>query len=253
MDSQIDTSTQSTLSVEEELCELKKAEKRKDEFISAASHELKTPVTTLKFYLHIIEEHFKRIGDEVHSQFAIKAGNQVEKLSKLIFDLLDMSKIQSDDLEYKDSIFAYCDLVKEAAENFQSITPSHKIEFRGNCSSKIKGDKERLTNAIINLLSNAVKYSPNQNKIVMQLSESNNFIHTTVKDFGIGISKDHHSKIFQRFYRVNDNHQHTYPGLGIGLYITSEIIKRHGGEISVQSDAGKETNFTFTLPVYSEK
>ncbi len=252
MEPQTYTPIQETKSAEEELKELKEVEKRKDEFFSAASHELKTPVTTLKVYLHIIEEHFKKIGDKQHYKFAAKATNQVEKLSKLIFDLLDMSKIQSGEFEYDDSIFDYCDLVKKIAASFQRENASHKIEITGNCTAKIKGDKERLTTAVVNLLSNAVKYSPNQNKILLQLSEENNFIKTAVTDFGIGISQDHLTKIFERFYRVNDNHQQTYPGLGIGLYITSEIIRRHGGNIYVTSEEGTETNFTFTLPIYDE-
>lgn len=239
--------------LEEQFYQLKEIEKRKDEFISEASHELKTPVTTVKVYLHIIEEHFKQIGDDKHLNFAIKAGKQIDKLSTLIQDLLDMSNIQSGNLIYEDSIFSYSDLVTEAVKNFQSITSSHTIELAGSSTAKIKGDKERLTNVIANLLSNALKYSPNQNKIVLQISEQNNFITTTVKDFGVGISNKHFDKIFDRFYRVNDKQQNTYPGLGIGLYITSEIIKRHGGNISVKSEEGKETNFTFTLPVYSEK
>lgn len=248
-----DTANDTPSSLEEQFRELQEIEKRKDEFISEASHELKTPVTTLKVYLHIIEEHFKQVGDDKHLNFAVKAAKQIDKLSALIQDLLNMTNIQSGNLNYEDSIFVYNDLVKEVVENFQSTTASHKIELTGSSSAKINGDKERLSNAIVNLLRNAVKYSPNQNKIVLQLSEQNNFISTTVKDLGIGISNKHLDKIFDRFYRVNDKHQNTYPGLGIGLYITSEIIKRHGGNISVKSEEGKETNFTFTLPVYSEK
>jgi signal transduction histidine kinase len=253
MDLKNGNSNLTTVSLEDQYKQLKEAEQRKDEFISLASHELKTPVTTLKVYLHIIEEHFKKSGDELHHQFAVKANNQIDKLTKLIFDLIDMSKLELGTIEYEDSTFNYFDLVEEVIEKNKARNPSHKIVLTGISSSKIKGDKERLSNSITNLLSNAAKFSSGENKIFIDIAESNNYITTTVKDFGIGISQENQNKVFEKFNRIHDNQQETYPGLGIGLFITSEIIKRHGGNILVKSEKGKETNFTFTLPVYSDK
>ena len=230
----------------------KEADKRKDEFISIASHELKTPVTTMKVYLHLLEDYFKKNNDAEHLQFTRKAEKQVTKLSKLINDLLDLSRIQEDGLEFNDEIISYADLIYEITENYQSLISTHSIEISGNCKSKIKGDKERITQAFMSMLNNAVKYSSLNNKIIIELSESGDFITTSIKDFGIGIAEKHHAFIFDKFYRVHETSKQTYPGLGIGLYITSEIIKRHGGNIKVNSKEGYETNFIFTLPIFEK-
>ena len=181
--------------------------------------------------MHIIEDHFKKTGDEQHSQFAVKATNQIEKLSKIINDLLDMTTINSREFEYEDAVFEYTDFIKKVIKKFQSKIKSHIIELTGKCDAKINGDKERLITAIENLLNNAVKYSVNNKKILVHIAESENKVQTSVTDYGSGIAEKNYKKIFRKFFRVKENHQQTFPGLGIGLYITSEIIKRHGGTI----------------------
>ena len=229
--------------------DLKELEKHKDEFISAASHELKTPVTTTKVYLHILEEYFKKNNDNQYQQYAEKAGNQLNKLSKLINDLLDLSRINAKGLEFEEVVIPYGDLLNEVLTGFQNIASSHIIEYTGTANLKVMGDGERLSQALINLLSNAVKYSPNSKKISVHVSETEDEIITSVTDFGVGIPTIHHARIFERFYRVNATQKQTFPGLGIGLYITSEIIKRHGGNIWVNSEEGIQTTFTFALPI----
>jgi signal transduction histidine kinase len=132
-------------------------------------------------------------------------------------------------------------------------TVSHKIHVKGRITHEISGDKDRIGQVIINLLSNAIKYSPKDDRIVVTLKEIKNASTVSVKDFGIGITEQQQKKIFDQFYQVNDPNEKTYPGLGIGLYISSEIIKRHGGELTVKSEKGKGSVFTFTLPEASDK
>lgn len=231
-----------------DISELIETEQRKDLFMSIASHELKTPVTTTKIYLHILEEYFKKQGDEQQLIFAEKAGNQLDKLSKLINDMLDLSRINSNQLEFDEHDIEYVNLLEEVIEEFKKIYPSHLIKFSGEGSITVCGDKERLSQAIMNLLNNAVKFSPDSREIEVSLSSSPGAVETSIKDYGIGIQKKHHAKIFDRFYMMSGHKKHTYPGLGIGLYIAAEIIKRHGGNIWVTSEEGKETIFTFALP-----
>ena len=232
--------------------EIKELERRKDQFITAASHELKTPVTSLSVYLHFISEFLKNNREERFAAYAESAINQVNKITGLINQLLDLSRIQSDSLNFEWSVFSFYDLVTSVVEKIQSTTISHKIEIKGSCRGIVKGDSERLSQAIENLLNNAIKYSKNHNKIVVDLSEDTKYVKVSVIDFGIGIDKDHLSKIFDRFYRIQGQKEETFPGFGVGLFISQQIIKKHGGKIWVESVRNQETKFNFQIPIFNE-
>jgi signal transduction histidine kinase len=224
----------------------------RDDFISIASHELKTPVTSMKTYTQILQMALKRQGDEKNLRFLSKIEDQINKQTKLIEDLLNASKVQRGKLEFEITRFDINEVIKEITESMQA-TVSHKIHVKGRITHEISGDKDRIGQVIINLLSNAIKYSPKDDRIVVTLKEIKNASTVSVKDFGIGITEQQQKKIFDQFYQVNDPNEKTYPGLGIGLYISSEIIKRHGGELTVKSEKGKGSVFTFTLPEASDK
>ena len=232
--------------------DLKELEQRKNQFINAASHELKTPVTSLNIYLHLISEFLQNNHEEKYAAYAVNAINQVNKITGLIDQLLDLTRIETDSLNLELSVFSFRELVTSIVEKTQSITPTHVIELRGECHGIIKGDSERLSQAIENLLTNAIKYSKNGDKIIVEISENTKNVEVTVIDFGIGIEKKHLSKIFDRFYRIPGNKEETYPGLGIGLYISQQIIKKHGGNIEVESISNKETKFSFQIPIFKE-
>jgi two-component system CheB/CheR fusion protein len=220
--------------------------KKKDEFISMASHELKTPVTSLKAYTQMVMMKFAKEENVAGLGVLAKMDNQIDKLTRLIGDLLDASKANSGQLNFNYEKIDFNELVKEAADTMQFMSPRHKIELNLNDTRTIKGDKSRLGQVIINLLSNAIKYSPNADKIVVSSHNNKNSIRFCVQDFGIGIPLSQQSKLFSRFFRVTEN---TYPGLGLGLYISSEIIKRHSGTMDFKSEEGKGSVFCFSLPV----
>jgi len=162
---------------------------------------------------------------------------------------LDLSRIDSGKLELKMQNFDLNDLVKETVDDLQQTT-KHQILVNNNADCKLFGDKDRISQVLLNLLTNAIKYSPKTDSIEINVCRpSQSIVSISVKDNGIGIDKKDHEKIFERFYRVEGKTEQTYPGFGIGLFIASEIINRHNGTISVESEKSKGATFTFTLPV----
>jgi PAS domain S-box-containing protein len=232
-----------------DITEMKELEKKKAEFVNAASHELKTPVTTMKLYLHMLQDHLRQKDDTVPLGYVDKISDQVKKLSTLINEMLDLSRIDTNKLRYHYELFDYSQFMKELKEEFQHTELIPDIELVTTCHENIKGDRILLKQAVVNLLDNALKFSKGHSRIIITVSLQGNSIKTTVTDFGIGIAEQHHGKIFDRFYRVTGIRKSTYPGLGLGLFLSKEIIKNHGGEIWVESEEGKGTTVYFTLPI----
>lgn len=227
----------------------KKALEQKDEFISIASHELKTPVTSLKGFTQILQLKFEKEKNEFAASLLSKMDKQVDKLSKLIVDLLDVTKIENGRLAFASENFDFNDLVIEVIEDMQRTTESHKIILEKSMSATFKGDTDRIGQVITNFISNAIKYSPGEDKIIVAFNLENENIKLCVRDFGIGIAKDKQANIFDRFFRVTGDKQNTFPGLGLGLFISKEIINHYNGNITVESAKGKGSTFCFTLPV----
>jgi len=226
--------------------EQKKLGEKKDEFIGIASHELKTPLTSIKAYMQLLERSIPENNSA--RNYVLKANTHVDKLNTLISELLDVSKIQAGKLQFSMSHFDFVKLVNESVESVQHSSNTHKIVKEINVSNPIVyGDKLRLEQVFINFLTNAIKYSPDANKVIVKAYEKKTNIEVAVTDFGIGIPKDKQDKLFDRFYRVEDN-THKFSGLGIGLYIASEIVKRHQGKVWVKSEEGKGSTFYFCLP-----
>nr|WP_294794633.1 PAS domain S-box protein [uncultured Mucilaginibacter sp.] len=227
--------------------EIKVLNAKKDEFIGMASHELKTPLTSINGYLQILERSF---SEENRSKAILKkALQQVGKLTVLISDLLDVSKIQTGKLPFSYTDFDIVEVLKDVTEMLQQNNTSHNIMLNGVGEPIIlHADQQRLEQVVINLVTNAIKYSPKANEVIITVRRFNNNVQISVQDFGIGISKDQHERIFSRFYRVENLASHM-SGLGIGLYITHEIVTRHKGKIWVESEIDKGSTFYFELPV----
>ncbi len=225
------------------------AEQRKDEFISMTSHELKTPVTSLKGFTNVLQRRLAKQGDEQGLHYLNRIDAQLNKLTKLISDLLDISRMQTGKLAFQIETFDLDTLLHETVENVQAATTTHQLLIEGRTSAQVLGDKDRLGQVFINLLTNAVKYSPQANKVLVRLSRDQGQAIVSVQDFGVGIDQAHHQKIFERFYQVTDPKEATYPGLGIGLYISREIVERHHGRLQVESRKGEGTTFSVTLPL----
>lgn len=220
-------------------------QQRKDQFISIASHELKTPLTTIKGYLELLErqEHI-----QTEKQFIQKALKNANKLDSLIRDLLDVSKIQSGQLKLNLQEFNMDNLVDETIAAAQLAFPNHQIIRDGKFGDlKVFADRLRIEQVLNNLLSNAIKYSPDEKKIIVYSKKTPTEITIKVRDFGIGIPEEERNNIFERFYRTKDMPV-SISGFGLGLYISRDIIRRHNGKIWVEAEE-KGSAFYITLPL----
>lgn len=230
----------------------KQAEHKKDEFISIASHELKTPLTSVKGYIQLLQRSLNRDDTTMAQNHLEKASIQLEKLNELIVDLLDISKIESGKMKFNMKSFCADNMVNNAIEMLQQSNPDFKISKLGKTNEMIFGDEMRLEQVVINFITNAIKYAPGTNQVNVTVHIKDEKLYLAVKDFGIGISKEQQHKIFDKFYRVEEN-SNRFNGLGIGLYICSEIINRHGGTIGVNSVPDEGSEFYFIVPITEEE
>lgn len=226
----------------------KALQQQKDEFIGIASHELKTPVTSIKAYTQVLERLLRNKGDLKEAQLMQKMDAQLNRLTNLIADLLDVTKINAGKLQYQHTEFDFNQMVSNVIEEIQRTTETHQIKSNFKTVGTLFADKERLGQVLINLITNALKYSPKAKEIHVHTQEKDGNIEVCVEDFGIGISAQKLERVFEQFYRVSGEMQHTFPGLGLGLYISSEIVKREGGKIWVESVEGKGSRFCFSIP-----
>ncbi len=225
-----------------------KLEQLKDEFLSIASHELKTPLTTVKGYIQLLEKYLQNSKDEKALRYIRQSDTYVDKMNQMISDLLDISRIQSGRMQLNLEETQLCSLIKRTITALQHLSSKHVLNFECNTHPVLFTDKHRIEQVLTNLISNAIKYSPNKSKITIRLKTNTKFAQISVQDRGIGISPSAQKMLFQRFYRV-DKTANKFSGLGIGLYISNEIIKKHQGKMWVESDEGKGSTFHFTLPL----
>lgn len=233
-----------------DITERKQAEQRKDELISMISHELKTPVTGIKGFTQVLYSRFKKRDDEETLHFLSRMDAQINKLTRLINDLLDISKMNVGKLRFAEEVFDLDGLIQETVENLQAVTPTYTLRIERRARAQVFGDRDRIGQVLLNLLTNALKYSPEAEVVRIHAFCEGDHAVVSVQDFGIGIAEAHHQKIFERFYQVTDPVEKTYPGLGIGLYLSNEIISRHSGRMWVESQRGKGATFSFSLPLY---
>jgi two-component system CheB/CheR fusion protein len=223
-------------------------EKQKEEFLAIASHELKTPVTSIKGYTELLIDNFEEVNDKNSADLLKKMDTQVDRLTDLIKDLLDVTMITEGQLKLRPETFDLNELVKEVTAEVGLAAPKHKIIVKTGKTKNITADKERIRQVLVNLISNAVKYSPADGEIEVTISAVKHATRVAVKDHGIGMTQDMQERVFDRFFRANDYAANTFPGLGLGLFIASEIIKRHRGTIGVTSKKDEGSEFYFTLP-----
>ncbi len=224
-------------------------ETRKDAFISMASHELRTPVTSLKAFTQVLQRRLRKQPDTDPQVLLVldRIEEQINRQTRLISDLLDLSKMQVGYLALHETWFDLDGLVRETLDTVQPTTQTHTLRLRGATHAQVYGDRERLGQALINLLTNAIKYSPRADSVLVTLRSDREWAEVAVRDFGIGIAPKHLERVFERFYQVDDPDTSTYPGLGIGLYIAQTIMERHGGRLWVESSGGKGSTFHFGL------
>lgn len=233
-----------------DITEVKNEQNRKDEFMGVITHELKTPVTSVKAFAQYLEERFTKAGDLNSAQMLAKMGNQINKLTLLIQDLVDLTMIQGSVLKLHQQDFDFNVLLKETVDELQMTTAKKIILLSDLSFLPICADKERTGQVLINLLSNAIKYSPDAEHIEVNSYTGNGYLICSVRDFGIGIAKEKQKNLFERFYRVLDNDRsNSFPGLGLGLYISAEIIRRQNGAMWLESERAEGSVFYFSLPI----
>lgn len=240
-------------SILNDVTQQKEIESRKDDFVNMASHELKTPITSMKLYLESLTDKITKLNDQKATKILNSIKYQTKKLEELVTELLDITRIQTGKLLLSKEKFSLNDLISETVSEFQGSTPSHEIQFVNSYSTNIYADKFRIYQVLTNLLTNAIKYSPGHGKIKIGMQRNNTNVIVYVKDQGIGIRKEEYKKIFDRLYQVTSAVEKTFPGLGIGLFISKEIISKHNGSIWVESSVGKGSTFYFSLPLKKEK
>ncbi|RZL98492.1 MAG: PAS domain S-box protein, partial [Pedobacter sp.] len=229
-----------------DITERKQDELRKNEFLAVASHELKTPITSIKAYTQLLASTYEKTHDAFLKNALTKVENQINKMSKLVSDFLNLSKIESDRFQLVREVFNMNDLVSEIVSDTQMVATSHIIAIITEGRADVLADREKISQVLANLLNNAVKYSPDEKDISVQINTDETHVTVMIHDRGIGIRPDEHDKIFQRFYRAGPNNIQ-FSGFGIGLYISAEIIRQHNGEIGVMEQTEKGSRLYFRL------
>jgi PAS domain S-box-containing protein len=233
-----------------DITEHKQLQNQKDNFIGIASHELKTPVTSLKGYTQVLARILNKKGLEIEVSMMQKMDAQLNRLTSLINDLLDVTKINSGKLQYNSQEFELQPMLSELVEDLQRTSSKHHLIKVFKPIGTVFADRDRIEQVVINLITNAIKYSPEGDQVIIRCEQIDEEIVVSIQDFGVGISKSNQFKVFDQFYRVSTEKQHTFPGVGLGLYISAEIIKRTGGRIWVTSEENKGSCFYFSLPIH---
>ncbi len=222
---------------------------QKDEFLTMVSHELRTPVTSLKVLGHILHDKFFAKKEDENLTLVTRLNEQTNKLMRLITDLIEINKLNFNQMQYTHALFSLDGAVDEVIKDLNRISLTHTIIKNRFEPIEIDGDKERMIQVVTNLILNAIKYSPLAKEVVVTLYKENNEAFFSIKDEGIGVDITESEKIFQRYYRSKKDYANTYPGFGMGLYVSMEIIKAHGGKVWVESGPGKGSEFYFSLPL----
>ena len=223
-------------------------EQRMRDFVAVATHELKTPLTALSGYAQVIQMKARKFGDEVMVNAAERARFQVLKMSRLVDDLLDVSKLDEGMLHLNHEDFEISELIRETIMDVQSTSPTHALSFDGTEPLNVRADREKIGQVLTNLLTNAVKYAPGAPKIEVFASTADGQVKVGVRDYGIGIAQSDHKHVFKRFYRT-DSANKGFRGFGVGLYLCAEVIGRHGGTIGLESEPSQGSLFYFSLPM----
>ncbi|QQS43982.1 PAS domain S-box protein [Candidatus Roizmanbacteria bacterium] len=236
-------------SIISDITDQKKIELRKDDFVNMASHELKTPLTSIKLYTDIIERKMKHYHDREIQKIIDKNQEQIRRLQILVDDLLDVSRIQTGKLTFQKEIFDIHSVIQDTIELTKEAAAHHPIVYNRGKPVLVYADKFRIYQVLTNLITNAVKYSPKNSEIIIVTEVADKQVIVSVQDSGIGIPESEHEKIFERLYQVFESADQKSPGFGMGLFISKEIIRKHKGKIWVESEPGKGSTFYISLPL----
>ncbi len=233
-----------------DITDLKQEIMRREHFLGIAGHELKNPLATIKALNHMLLHQKKVQKDNVLKEQIEKINSKTDTLTKLIMELLDVTKIKHKRLDLNLEKISFNEVLAEVVEDFHRINGSHKVEVHNKTNIKLKIDRMRIEQVLINFLKNAAKYSPDSDIIFLNIEKTKKYLVCEIIDFGIGIPQDQIEKVFNLYYSL-PGREKTPEGLGVGLYIAREIIKAHGGKIKVKSEPGRGSQFIFYLPIFN--
>lgn len=232
-----------------DITEKKHEEQRKNSFIAMVSHEIKTPITAVTAYLQMLLQKAQKEQDSFYINMLSRADVKVKKMTAMVQDFLNVTRLEEGKLQIQKQEFELAPLIKEIADDGQFLSNQHIVNII-NCEElKVYADKEKLGHVLSNLLSNAIKYSPNGGSILIKCESLDKKVRISVTDQGIGIKKSDQKRIFERFYRVDDENEYTASGFGIGLYLAAEILSYHNSKIHINSKEGKGATFFFDLEI----
>lgn len=236
-----------------DITEKKQEERRKNDFIGMVSHELKTPLTSTRSYVQVLLNEAKKRGSDAFIVNALtRADVQTKKMSHMIQDFLNLARLEERKIQLQQYVFELQPLIEEIASDAQFLTTGHKIVFDGCADVKVKADRDKIGQVLMNLLTNAIKYSPKGGEITITCVPEVGKVAISVSDQGVGISAIEQKKLFQRFYRVENEQMRMVSGFGIGLYLVSEMLRYHNSQIGVTSEEGVGSTFYFSLEMPTE-
>jgi PAS domain S-box-containing protein len=235
--------------VDTDITEQKRLEKLRDEFLSTAAHELKTPLTGLKGYSQLLLRRAAKEGGQQDTKALETINRQTGRLNKLVDELLEMSRLNLGQLVLSVESVDLGQFVTETVETLALIGDGHPVRCDLQASAVVQADRNRLEQVLTNLVSNAIRYSPDGGEVEVCVMRRDGQAVVSVKDQGIGIPKEKQGRIFEHFYRAHAGTRNDLGGMGIGLYISREIVTRHGGEMWFESEEGKGSTFYFSLPL----
>ena len=241
------------VSVLTDITKQKELDRMKSNFVSSVSHELRTPLVAMEKSLSLILSRTAGDISETQEQFLTIAERNLKRLTRLINDLLDLSKLEAGRLELKRRPCFIDKIIDESIEALENWAKTKSIAIEKRYQERLPEfnvDSDRIIQVLINLIGNAIKFTPNNGRITIEagLSKGSSEILVSVEDTGIGIPKEHLAKVFDKFYQVGERFSPDITGTGIGLSIAKEIVELHGGKIWVESEKGQGAKFIFTLP-----
>lgn len=229
---------------------LRELEQAKSDFVSTVSHELRTPLTSIKAYTATLRRRDVEFDENTRQEFLQVVEEETDRLTRLVSDILDVSRIESGRLELKRRDFDLSKLVHITINKLRSQATNHNIELLSPESiGPVYADPDKIEQVFVNLVENAVKYSPSGGDIAVTLKARQRTVECFISDSGVGIPAEHLPHIFEKFHRVDNRATREIYGTGLGLYVSKSIVEAHGGTIIVESELGKGSTFRFTLPL----
>jgi PAS domain S-box-containing protein len=236
-----------------DLTELKRLERMRDEFLSIAAHELKTPITSIKGYAQLLER-WAPGGHEPREGKAFQVLNrQSDRLNELVQELLEVSRLQLGRLTLRRQRFDLCELVDQVLERMRGVSTQHRLVFEHKGPVLVDADWDRIDQVLSNLLDNAIKFSPDGGVIELSLTTRDSTAVVSVRDHGLGIPRERQGQLFERFYRAHAGLASDRGGMGIGLHLSEQLMQRHGGRLWFESEEGQGSTFSFSLALAEEE